>query len=140
MNQEVVNILIESKEDIWNNDEFDKDGDYLVTALAVAAAVPLGSMGKWVTAYGMVVGECVEGSGVHWWRRVEKVVVERRSQNRRDLPRDNPLVSVEVFRYDIKRSKSENKGIVPTEMELVLEQTQQCTSHEVSVSTEGVEE
>ncbi|GKC83554.1 hypothetical protein Tco_1139271 [Tanacetum coccineum] len=32
----------------------------------------------------------------------------------------------------IKRSKSENKGIVPTEMELVLEQTQQGTSHEVS--------
>ncbi|GKC30104.1 hypothetical protein Tco_1037398 [Tanacetum coccineum] len=55
------------------------------------------------------------------------------SQNWRDLPRDNPLVSVEVLRYDIKRSKSENKGIVPTEMELVLEQTQQGTSHEVSV-------
>ncbi|GKD16904.1 UPF0496 protein-like protein [Tanacetum coccineum] len=50
MNQEVVNILIESKEDIWNNDEFDKDGDYLVTALAVAAAVPLGSMGKLINA------------------------------------------------------------------------------------------
>nr|GEY74547.1 integrase, catalytic region, zinc finger, CCHC-type, peptidase aspartic, catalytic [Tanacetum cinerariifolium] len=60
--------------------------------------------------------------------------------NQRDLPRDNPLVSVEVIRYDIKRIKSENKGIVPTEMELVLEQTQQGTSHEVSVSTEGVEE
>ncbi|GKE53226.1 hypothetical protein Tco_1488382 [Tanacetum coccineum] len=54
------------------------------------------------------------------------------TQNQRDLPRDNPLVSVEVLRYDIKRSKSENKGIVPTEMELVLEQTQQGTSHEVS--------
>nr|GEV34206.1 hypothetical protein [Tanacetum cinerariifolium]GEV54745.1 hypothetical protein [Tanacetum cinerariifolium] len=35
---------------------------------------------------------------------------------------------------------SENKGIVPTEMELVLEQTQQGTSHDVSVSTKGVEE
>nr|GEV92862.1 hypothetical protein [Tanacetum cinerariifolium] len=45
-------------------------------------------------------------------------------QNQKDLPRDNPLVSVEVLRYDIKRSKSENKGIVSTEMELVLEQTQ----------------
>ncbi|GJR45603.1 retrovirus-related pol polyprotein from transposon TNT 1-94 [Tanacetum coccineum] len=54
-------------------------------------------------------------------------------QNRRDLPRDNPLVSVEVLRYDIKRSKCENKGIVPTEMELELEQTQQGSSHEVSV-------
>ncbi|GJT42958.1 hypothetical protein Tco_0951673 [Tanacetum coccineum] len=38
------------------------------------------------------------------------------------------------------RSKCENKGIVPTEMELVLEYTQQGASHEVSVSTEGVEE
>nr|GEX69043.1 retrotransposon protein, putative, unclassified [Tanacetum cinerariifolium] len=50
------------------------------------------------------------------------------------------LVSVEVHRYDIKRSKSENKKKVPTEMELVLEQIQQGTSHEVSESTEGVEE
>ena len=32
------------------------------------------------------------------------------------------------------------KGRVPTEMELVLEKTQQGTSNEVSVSTEGVEE
>nr|GEY72072.1 hypothetical protein [Tanacetum cinerariifolium] len=45
--------------------------------------------------------------------------------------------SYKVVKY---RSKSENNGIVPTEMELALEQTQQGTSHEVSVSTEGVEE
>ncbi|GKE67157.1 hypothetical protein Tco_1521318 [Tanacetum coccineum] len=64
----------------------------------------------------------------------------RSSQNRRDLPRDIPLDSVEVLRHDVKRSKSENKGKVPTEMDLVLEQTQQGTSYEVSVSTEGVEE
>nr|GEY75493.1 reverse transcriptase domain-containing protein [Tanacetum cinerariifolium] len=51
--------------------------------------------------------------------------------NQRDLPRDIPLDSVEVLRYD-KRSKSEIKGKVPTEMELVLEQTQHGTSHEVS--------
>ncbi|GJY64213.1 hypothetical protein Tco_0465673 [Tanacetum coccineum] len=31
-------------------------------------------------------------------------------------------------------------GIVPTEMELILEQTQQGISHEVSISAEGVEE
>ncbi|GKA80698.1 hypothetical protein Tco_0787390 [Tanacetum coccineum] len=37
-------------------------------------------------------------------------------------------------------SKNENKGKVPTEMELVLEQTQQGTSYEVSVSAEGIEE
>ncbi|GKB15997.1 integrase, catalytic region, zinc finger, CCHC-type containing protein [Tanacetum coccineum] len=60
-------------------------------------------------------------------------------QNRRDLPRDILLDSVVVLRYE-KRSKSENKGKVPTEMELVLEQTQQGTSYEVSVSAEGVEE
>ncbi|GJS94811.1 putative reverse transcriptase domain-containing protein [Tanacetum coccineum] len=61
-------------------------------------------------------------------------------QNRRDLPRDIPLDSVEVLRHDVKRSKSENKGKVSPEMELVLEQTQQGTSYEVSLSTEGVEE
>ena len=38
-----------------------------------------------------------------------------------------------------KRSKV-RKGKVPTEMELGLEQTQQGSSYEVSVSTEGVEE
>nr|GEV17314.1 hypothetical protein [Tanacetum cinerariifolium] len=48
-----------------------------------------------------------------------------------DLPRDNSLASVEVLRRD-KRSKSENKGKVPTEMELVLEQTQEGSSHEDS--------
>ncbi|GJT99107.1 hypothetical protein Tco_1094625 [Tanacetum coccineum] len=47
---------------------------------------------------------------------------------------NNPLVSVEVLRYNIKRSKCENKGIVLTEMELELEQTQQGSSHEVSVA------
>ncbi|GJX45668.1 hypothetical protein Tco_0262344 [Tanacetum coccineum] len=71
-------------------------------------------------------------------RNLERLVSAR--QNRRDLPRDIPLVSVEVHRYDIKMTKSENKGIVPTKMELLLEQTQQGTSHEVSVSTKGVEE
>nr|GEU42806.1 integrase, catalytic region, zinc finger, CCHC-type, peptidase aspartic, catalytic [Tanacetum cinerariifolium] len=65
--------------------------------------------------------------------------VSTRNQNRRDLPRDNPLDSVEVLRYE-KRSKSKNKGKVPNEMELVLEQTQQGTSYEVSISAEGVEE
>ncbi|GJT46760.1 hypothetical protein Tco_0955475 [Tanacetum coccineum] len=59
------------------------------------------------------------------------------SQNWRDLPRDIPLDSVVVLRYE-KRSKSENKGKVPTEMELVLEQTQQGTSYEVSVNAEGL--
>ncbi|GKD21153.1 hypothetical protein Tco_1222856 [Tanacetum coccineum] len=39
-----------------------------------------------------------------------------------------------------KRSKSKNKGKVPTEMELGLEFTQQGSSHDLSVSTEGVEE
>ncbi|GJZ55498.1 hypothetical protein Tco_0610691 [Tanacetum coccineum] len=63
----------------------------------------------------------------------------RSRRSRRDLPRDNSLVSVEVLRYDYKRSNV-NKRIVRTKMELVLEHTQQGTSHEVSVSTEGVEE
>ncbi|GKA82541.1 hypothetical protein Tco_0789289 [Tanacetum coccineum] len=60
-------------------------------------------------------------------------------QNQRDLPRDIPLDSVVVPRYE-KRSKSENKGRVPTEMELVLEQTQQGTSYEVSRQSVKVKE
>nr|GEU77522.1 hypothetical protein [Tanacetum cinerariifolium] len=68
-------------------------------------------------------------------------IIERRLKIRRIFKslesfvsgRDNPPVSVEVLRYDIKRSKSENKGIVLTKMELVLEQTQQGTSNEVSI-------
>ncbi|GKD65150.1 hypothetical protein Tco_1307258 [Tanacetum coccineum] len=63
----------------------------------------------------------------------------RSRQSRRDLPRDNLLVSVGFLRYDYKRSNV-NKGIMRIEMELVLEHTQQGTSNEVSVSTEGVEE
>nr|GEW96800.1 hypothetical protein [Tanacetum cinerariifolium] len=51
-----------------------------------------------------------------------------------------PLVSVEVLRYDTKGEKVRIREKVPTEMELVLEQTQQGISYEVSVSAEGVEE
>nr|GEU70848.1 hypothetical protein [Tanacetum cinerariifolium] len=78
-------------------------------------------------------------------KAIDKQLKERRmmmsleNQNRRDLPRDILLDSVQVLRYE-KRRKSKNKGKVPTEMELVLEQTQQGTSHEVSVSAKGVEE
>nr|GEU72423.1 hypothetical protein [Tanacetum cinerariifolium] len=76
---------------------------------------------------------------------INKLLKERRmmrsleNQNQRDLPRDIPLDSVVVLRYE-KKSISENKGRVPTEMELVLEQTQQGTSYEVLISDEGVEE
>ncbi|GKF04499.1 hypothetical protein Tco_0035167, partial [Tanacetum coccineum] len=58
-------------------------------------------------------------------------------QNRRDLPRDIPLDSVVVLRYE---KRIENKGKMLTEMKLVPEQIQQGTSYEVSVSAEGVEE
>nr|GEZ09742.1 hypothetical protein [Tanacetum cinerariifolium] len=40
--------------------------------------------------------------------------------------------------YDESREKSENKERVPTEMELELEQTQQGSSYEVSISTKEV--
>ncbi|GJT38922.1 hypothetical protein Tco_0938787 [Tanacetum coccineum] len=59
-------------------------------------------------------------------------------QNRRDLPRDIPLDSVVVLRYE-KRSKCENKGKVPTEMELVLEQTQQEHQSDTQVITVKME-
>ncbi|GJU84682.1 copia protein [Tanacetum coccineum] len=69
---------------------------------------------------------------------IDKQLYQRRlmrnleNQNQRDLPRDILLDSVVVLRYE-KRSKSENKGRVQTEVELVLEQTQQGTSYEVSI-------
>ncbi|GKA71478.1 hypothetical protein Tco_0777617 [Tanacetum coccineum] len=72
----------------------------------------------------------VEGEQVHESKQ-SRYEFPRSRQSRRDLPRDNSLVSVEVLRYDYKRSNV-NKGIVRTEMELVLEHTQQGTSNEVS--------
>ncbi|GJU86665.1 hypothetical protein Tco_1294211 [Tanacetum coccineum] len=60
------------------------------------------------------------------------------NQNRRDLPRDIPLDSVVVLRYE-KRSKSKNKGKVSTEMELVLEQTQQEHQSDTKVFTMTME-
>ncbi|GJS47297.1 hypothetical protein Tco_0597418 [Tanacetum coccineum] len=80
----------------------------------------------------------VEGEQFHESKQ-SRYEFPRSRQSQRDLPRDNSLVSVEVLRYDYKRSNV-NKGIVRTEMELVLEHTQQGTSNEVSVSTKGVEE
>ncbi|GJT82036.1 hypothetical protein Tco_1056378 [Tanacetum coccineum] len=52
------------------------------------------------------------------------------SQNRRDLPRNTSLDRVEVLGMIEKRSKV-RIGIMPTEAELVLEQSQQGVSYEV---------
>ncbi|GJT06401.1 hypothetical protein Tco_0840863 [Tanacetum coccineum] len=89
---------------------------------------------------GSARGECMNPRKKNQSAKFQKVAnKETKAQNRRDLPRNTPLDRVEVLGMIEKRSKV-RKGIVPTEMELVLEQTQQGASHEVSVSTEGVEE
>nr|GEV66634.1 hypothetical protein [Tanacetum cinerariifolium] len=69
------------------------------------------------------------------WRKSDKdraaamiQAIDKRLKTRRVM---RSLESVEVLRYD-KRSKSENMGKVQTEMELILEHTQQGISHEVS--------
>ncbi|GKB26547.1 hypothetical protein Tco_0865948 [Tanacetum coccineum] len=66
-----------------------------------------------------------------WWKNTRRRL-QTSSENKmmisslqRDLPRDNPLVTVEVLRYDLQKEKCVIKGIVQTEMELVLEHTQQ---------------
>ncbi|GJU71483.1 hypothetical protein Tco_1262888 [Tanacetum coccineum] len=64
----------------------------------------------------------------------------RSRQSLRDLPRDNPLVSTESLGMIKREYNVRTRDIVPTEMELVRKYTQQGASHEVSVSTEGVEE
>nr|GEZ20455.1 hypothetical protein [Tanacetum cinerariifolium] len=72
----------------------------------------------------------------HIFKFLKKKVVRHRYSNLVIQPEPEgstqgyPLVSVEVLRYD-KRSKSENMGIVPTKIELILEHTQQGISHEV---------
>ncbi|GJU06218.1 hypothetical protein Tco_1122648, partial [Tanacetum coccineum] len=48
-----------------------------------------------------------------------------------DLPKDNPKLEIAVLRY---------MGIMPTKIELTLEQSQQGVSNDVLVSIEGVEE
>nr|GEV29541.1 ribonuclease H-like domain-containing protein [Tanacetum cinerariifolium] len=50
------------------------------------------------------------------------------------------MISVAVLRYDIERSKCENKIMVSTEMELVLKQAQQDTSHKVSLKVDDVQD
>ncbi|GJS63358.1 hypothetical protein Tco_0677922 [Tanacetum coccineum] len=59
-------------------------------------------------------------------------LTSRCDQNRRDLPRDIPLDTIEVLRYDTKGVKWE-KRIMPTKTELLLEQTQQGASDEVLI-------
>ncbi|GJX77995.1 hypothetical protein Tco_0324806 [Tanacetum coccineum] len=65
----------------------------------------------------------------------------RSCQNRRDLPRDNPLVSVEVLRYDYKRSSYVRiRGNSAAEMEASTGNNQTIGSVRCLGSTEGVEE
>ncbi|GJX62282.1 hypothetical protein Tco_0295182 [Tanacetum coccineum] len=58
----------------------------------------------------------------------------------RDIATSSSVNRNDPYCIPFRRSKYENKGKVPTEMELELEQTQQGSSHEVSVSIKGVEE
>nr|GEV20865.1 ADP-ribosylation factor 1-like 2 [Tanacetum cinerariifolium] len=57
--------------------------------------------------------------------------------NRRDLPKDTPQLEISVLRYDGDEC---DKRIMPTKIELTLEQSQQGVSNDVLVSIEGVEE
>ncbi|GKG10360.1 hypothetical protein Tco_0341760, partial [Tanacetum coccineum] len=54
-----------------------------------------------------------------------------------DLPKNNPKLEIAVLRYDWKRMYM---GIMPTKIELTLEQSQQGVSNDVLVSIGGVEE
>nr|GEV04329.1 hypothetical protein [Tanacetum cinerariifolium] len=56
----------------------------------------------------------------------EKLVfVLSSSQTRRDLPKDTPIDRLEVLRYDTGKRSKMRTGIMPTQTELTLEQTQQ---------------
>nr|GEV64292.1 hypothetical protein [Tanacetum cinerariifolium] len=45
----------------------------------------------------------------------------------RDLPKDTPIDRLEVLRYDTGKRSKVRMGIMPTEIEITLEQTQQVT-------------
>ncbi|GJR52745.1 retrovirus-related pol polyprotein from transposon TNT 1-94 [Tanacetum coccineum] len=75
----------------------------------------------------MVINAHVEGSSTNGFKAVN------------DTKRPTMYLIIWSYKGVRYRSKSDNKGKVPTEMELVLEQTQQGTSYEVSVNAEGVE-
>nr|GEX28778.1 retrovirus-related Pol polyprotein from transposon TNT 1-94 [Tanacetum cinerariifolium] len=49
------------------------------------------------------------------------------NMNRMDLPKDTPIDRLEVLRYTIGKRSKVRTGIMPTETELTLEQTQQVT-------------
>nr|GEV86624.1 hypothetical protein [Tanacetum cinerariifolium] len=59
--------------------------------------------------------------------RMKRVFVLCSSQNRRDLPKDTPIDRLEVLRYDFGKRSKVRMGIMPTETELTVEQTQQVT-------------
>nr|GEX14235.1 retrovirus-related Pol polyprotein from transposon TNT 1-94 [Tanacetum cinerariifolium] len=53
--------------------------------------------------------------------------VPKACQNQRDLPTDTPIDRLEVLRYVTGKRNKVRMGIMPTETELTLEQTQQVT-------------
>nr|GFB58178.1 ribonuclease H-like domain-containing protein [Tanacetum cinerariifolium] len=59
------------------------------------------------------------------------------ARNQRDLPKDTSFLEISVLRYD---GDERDKGIMPTKIELTLEQSQQDVSNDVLVSIEGVKE
>nr|GEW78791.1 putative ribonuclease H-like domain-containing protein [Tanacetum cinerariifolium] len=54
-------------------------------------------------------------------------------QNWRDLPKDTFIDGLEALRYDIGKRSKVRMGIIPTETELTLEQTQQEHQSDISV-------
>nr|GEW51259.1 putative ribonuclease H-like domain-containing protein [Tanacetum cinerariifolium] len=62
------------------------------------------------------------------------------SLNRRDLPKDTPIDRLEVLRYDFGKRNKVRMGIMPTETELTLEQTQQENQSDIfEISTVTME-
>nr|GEZ16079.1 putative reverse transcriptase domain-containing protein [Tanacetum cinerariifolium] len=51
----------------------------------------------------------------------------KQNQNQMDLPKDTPIDRLEVLRYDTGKKSKVRMGIIPTETELTLEQSQQVT-------------
>nr|GEW65448.1 retrovirus-related Pol polyprotein from transposon TNT 1-94 [Tanacetum cinerariifolium] len=72
-------------------------------------------------------------SGTRSSRKVTVIslFILKKSQNRRDLPKDTPIDRLEVLRYDIGKRSKVRMEMMPTETELTLEQTQQ--EHQIDI-------
>nr|GEV04237.1 putative AC transposase [Tanacetum cinerariifolium] len=133
-----------------------KEGDFKRLRLQDIEDMLPEASGRSLTGSGKLPEEAQPYKARHYlpttiWRRGDKDIaaamiqaIDKMLKIRRIMRSLEKFVGGRLYEGDFRMlqrtEKSEKLGRVPTEMELILEHTQQGISHEVSVSIEGVEE